>query len=311
MCLLTVCIPTYDRLEWVEETVSELNAVADYDFEIVIVTEPTSDERKNNQYWSEYDVKVRIFENETRLGFPKSILKLVNVAEGDFVLFSSDEDFLESDQIPWLLSTIENNNEVTRIIGSVNMDAEEGKYNSKEGLTEFFWSEYHLTGHLIKKEATDTSYAKQYASEQENALGAYIHQVLATQAMTAGVTLYTDRDFWRYGPEQISEHEVNYATPEARARQCSERVSRIIPDLIQDPSLERYLLKEEQKYAAKRLLLSVFSPRSGPTFRPHSALTVFRIIINNRKISHSVVFWYSLPIKIGDYIIRKSKSKLM
>ncbi|MCS4150725.1 hypothetical protein GGP95_001228 [Salinibacter ruber] len=276
--------------------------MADCSFEVVIVTEPTSDKRKSNQYWDKYNVNVRVFENEARMGFPKSILKLADLAEGDFVLFSSDEDFIESDSVPWLLETIENNDEVTRIIGGADHDVDEGKYSSKEALMELFWSQYHLTGHLMRKEVIDTSYAAQYVPEKQNALGPYIHQVLATQAMIAGVTLCTERDFWRNGAEQIHEHEVSYSIPEARVRQCCERIERVIPDLINDPSMKKHLLNEQRKRAATLLLRTVRSPRRAPT--------VLRIIINEKSIVRSAAFWYSLPIIAGQYIIRQSKNAL-
>jgi hypothetical protein len=271
-----------------------LDPVSEHDFEVVVVSEPTSDGSADRL--KKRDSTVRYFENEERLGYPKSILKLVDKANGEFVLFSSDEDYVIPDKLPDVIGLIEGSEGVSRIFTGANREAAFETYEPEEALQRFWFKQRHLTGNLLRRDAVDTTYCDRYADESENPLGPYITQILATQAMTAGKTMYADVDFWGRGDRQITEHEVDYATYENRARQCAQRVSEVIPDLIEDPELATYLLNEERKRAGLILLRALKGS-------PRSAIAVLRVFGSTEGMLTSHQLWTALPVYVMEYVI--------
>jgi glycosyltransferase involved in cell wall biosynthesis len=281
-------------LEWVDETIKRLDPVSEYDFEIVIVSEPTSGEYVDTL--ERRESTVRYFENVNQLGYPGSILKLVDEANGDFVLFSSDEDYIIPEKIPEILQLIEENGDVSRIFTGANREAEFGIYEPEEALRRFWFKQRHLTGCLLQRNALDTTYCSRYADESENPLGPYITQILAAQAMKVGKTMYADLDCWGRGEKQITEHDVDYSSYENRARQCAQRVTEVLPDLIEEPELATYLLNEERKRAGLILLRALKDS-------PRSTVAVLRVFGDTGDLLSSRRFWMSLPVYVTEYLI--------
>jgi hypothetical protein len=288
----------------VSETIEKLNEVSHCDFEIVVVSEPASEDDAEKSLTA-HKSDVRYFENKKYLGYPRSLIKLFDIADGDYVLLSSDEDFILPDSVPWIIETVRENDDVTMIIGKPenkggeDWDIEPGWYEPPESVKKFFFKKTHLTGNLIKVDPVELSYGRQFADESETPLGAYIHLVFSLQATLAGRTLYTDRCTWRYGPDQISEHEVDYASYQNKALRCSTRASRIIPDLIDDPELRSYLVDKERKTTARIFLKAL---QDSPSETPG----VLGTFIATGAISRSSLFWSSLP----NYVIKYMKTTM-
>jgi glycosyltransferase involved in cell wall biosynthesis len=91
---VSVCIPTHNGAAFLEEAIRGVLSQSFQDFELLIVddgsTDPTLDIARSFS-----DPRLRVFQNETRLGIPANWNRAVSLARGEFVcLFHQDDVML-------------------------------------------------------------------------------------------------------------------------------------------------------------------------------------------------------------------------
>ncbi len=101
--VISFCIPTFNRVEFVTRCVKNILQYSGDDIEVVISNNGSNDDtlvelQKIN------DKRLKIFSNETNLGFSKNVLLAVERATGEFCFTMSDEDIIFVDQIPNLIN---------------------------------------------------------------------------------------------------------------------------------------------------------------------------------------------------------------
>ncbi len=94
--LVSICIPSYNRPNTLKILLESIDINCKNDFEIVIC-EDYSPQREIinkivNEYCINYKVRVKYFENENNLGYDKNLKRLINKANGEFIIFMGDDD---------------------------------------------------------------------------------------------------------------------------------------------------------------------------------------------------------------------------
>lgn len=108
MSLVTIAIPTYDRLEYLKEAVASARAQTYSDIEVLIGDDGTSQEIKT---WAEsiagIDSRVRYQRNERNLGLAGNWNALADAARGEFIVIIGDDDRLLADFVEKLVELIQ------------------------------------------------------------------------------------------------------------------------------------------------------------------------------------------------------------
>ena len=103
--LVTVVVPTYNRVNLLKRLIPSLFAQTYSEIEIIVVNNGCTDDTAN--YLSELqktDARVRVYEFEINTGSPMACYnKGIDVALGDFVCFIYDDDTLLPDAIEFLV----------------------------------------------------------------------------------------------------------------------------------------------------------------------------------------------------------------
>jgi abequosyltransferase len=98
MTLISVCIPSYNRAEVLSELLDSILTQDFCDYEIVIAEDNSpqrSDIRAIASHYSQcHRGRIRYFENSINYGYDGNIRKLVELANGRYVLFMGNDDLL-------------------------------------------------------------------------------------------------------------------------------------------------------------------------------------------------------------------------
>jgi glycosyltransferase involved in cell wall biosynthesis len=113
MTKLSVCIPSYNRHQYLEPLLDSILG-QDYPELEIIICEDNSPERKlireivKNKIHSINDKnKIKYYENEENLGYDRNLRNLISKASGDYCLFMGNDDILVNGAIERILKVIE------------------------------------------------------------------------------------------------------------------------------------------------------------------------------------------------------------
>ncbi len=292
--ILSICIPTYFRAEVLNKTLNHIISFPSKEIEI-IVSDNASPDNTETLLKSIKDPRLKYNRNKENLGYDLNLLKCVEMANGKFLFFISDDDIIEFKEIPWILETIKKNNSITQILGSVGdkryghnkiyQKCEDKELSSgEESLSKLSFRKFYLGGTILKRESLDINQAEKYIGFN------YIHLVLIIHAMISGNTLCTSRILC-YIPENPPSTKavmlkgyskgLPYNHPLSRISQLEYR-SQIINELIRKfPSAYKKLLNHEKKYASSLFMDFLFN----------DPIYFFKLLFCKSKFSNSLKFW--------------------
>jgi glycosyltransferase involved in cell wall biosynthesis len=97
MTLLSICIPTYNRQEYLQVSLTEIVKQADMfpDVEIIVINNNSTDttEQLVAELWNEYP-KIRYFRNNENIGGDANFIRCVEEARGQYVWLFGDDEIL-------------------------------------------------------------------------------------------------------------------------------------------------------------------------------------------------------------------------
>lgn len=122
MTKISVCIPAYNRYQFMEPLLDSI-LVQDYEGLDIIICEDVSPEREKIKQVIEDFIKnknlpkekIKYFENGKNLGYDKNFRELLEKATGEYCLFMGNDDILAEDAIKRILNVIAINPEVAII----------------------------------------------------------------------------------------------------------------------------------------------------------------------------------------------------
>jgi GT2 family glycosyltransferase len=98
---ISICIPTYNRLNYLRLAINSCLNQSFQDFEIIITD--NSDDDESRCYISQLnDKKIRYFKNESNLGFTRNFNMAITKARGEYIKVLMDDDLMD----PAALSTM-------------------------------------------------------------------------------------------------------------------------------------------------------------------------------------------------------------
>lgn len=116
---ISVCIPTYSRLEYLKQAVSSCLKQTYPHFEICVSQDPKPDGADENiRCWcmeqqKKYQSKFRYNLNGQRLGIAGNWNVVANMAKGDYIIIIGDDDILSENFLSEMVGIIENNENIS------------------------------------------------------------------------------------------------------------------------------------------------------------------------------------------------------
>jgi len=107
---LSFCIPTYNRADFIGECLDSILAQRDDRLELVIVDGASTDATPTivKEYQRQYPF-IRYFRRSENVGIDEDVLKVVELAEGQYCWLMSDDDRIEKGALAHVLSFLEYN----------------------------------------------------------------------------------------------------------------------------------------------------------------------------------------------------------
>jgi glycosyltransferase involved in cell wall biosynthesis len=146
----SVCIPAYNRAEYLEELLDSVLEQSCQDFDIIIC-EDLSPQRVQiikiaEEYSFKYPGKIQILKNEINLGYDGNIRKLVSVAQGEYCFFMGNDDVMAKNALKNVIDILNRYENIGFILKSYAWFRE--STSSPNQVIRYFEDEHYLgTGH--------------------------------------------------------------------------------------------------------------------------------------------------------------------
>lgn len=124
--LLSICIPTYNRLDILKKNVEDLLKCENDKFEIVIL-DNCSDDDTFNFFTSYNDSRVRIIKNDFNVGGIKNPIKALTMGTGIYSMLLLDKDRIEFNYLSTFIEFLEQNSKLA--LGYCELNKSNDKLN--------------------------------------------------------------------------------------------------------------------------------------------------------------------------------------
>jgi len=152
--VISFCIPTYNRSEKVYNLVIELLKYVSDDIEVVVLDNHSTDNTKA-RLTTIKDSRFAFYENERNLGGIYNGLKVMTKGKGDFIVFCTDKDYINHQNIFKLISFLKRNIDIAVAFCKLNTNEDEGPQiytKGFEALKVMAYLSKHPTGYIYKNE---------------------------------------------------------------------------------------------------------------------------------------------------------------
>jgi glycosyltransferase involved in cell wall biosynthesis len=126
--LVSVCIPTYNSANFIEETLRSIIAQSYENIEIIIGDNASID----NTYeiirkFSEKDLRIKYYRNEFNLGYSSNCNKLISMANGEYIAIYHADDIYDLNIIKQQVELLDKNKELLGVFTSYDKINENGE----------------------------------------------------------------------------------------------------------------------------------------------------------------------------------------
>lgn len=130
--LLSICIPAYNRPSQLNDLLTSIDCASEeIEIEIVIVEDCSQKQREIRKVVAEFSRNVgflvRYYENDKNLGFDGNLRRLMEVAQGDFVLYIGDDDLFLPGAISKYLKFLRTNKNFKYVLRNRILVQEDGR----------------------------------------------------------------------------------------------------------------------------------------------------------------------------------------
>jgi len=124
---ISVCIPTYNRAETIEETVTSVLFQEFEYFELLVCIDGGTD--KTEELLLKYnDSRLKIIRNDTNIGYVPSMHKLTKLSSTNWIQFLSDDDVLDKQFLKYCWQVIEKRPDIGLVMAGSNFIDKEGNF---------------------------------------------------------------------------------------------------------------------------------------------------------------------------------------
>jgi glycosyltransferase involved in cell wall biosynthesis len=225
--LLSVCIPTYNRSSVLKNTVSNLLRFNQFQFEIVISDNGSSD--NTSKVIKRFnDKRISYHSNHENKGFTYNLIRVLELAKGKYVVLLSDEDDLNIENIFKVIDKFKSNNPSLFLGNIIKFDLRSIHDFKTEfhrpgyiSLLRFGFRSAYVSGIVFLKESLDfNKYYEQLSLPDYGFLDLYPQQYMVNYLLVNGTTVTTELVF-AYQREigknffTPNSHGVKHITPQA------------------------------------------------------------------------------------------------
>lgn len=109
--LVSICIPTYNSVKYIEETLKSIISQTYENIEIIIGDNASTDntEKVVNEIIGNSNRKIQYYKNKENLGYSGNCNKMISVAKGEYVAIYHSDDIYEPNIIERQVELLENN----------------------------------------------------------------------------------------------------------------------------------------------------------------------------------------------------------
>lgn len=189
--IVSFCIPTYNREDYVVNCVNEIRKIKSERIEIIISDNASEDNTsiKLNEL-EKIDKRIKLYRNNINLGQSKNIAKVFSYASGKYIYLTSDEDLVNPKLFNSKLELFDLSNS-SLIFGSI-IDKESGEFYIKEknhsysnlsdiASLDMYIYRHYLSGIMFKRDLLDIKQFSDYVDDERN-LYAYIPALIMCAA---------------------------------------------------------------------------------------------------------------------------------
>ena len=116
--LLSFCIPVYNREHRIKKIIEQITSFNSDEIEIVISDNASQDNTK--EMVSKFkDPRIKYYRNKNNVGMDANFILVIKRATGKFIFLLMDEDKVKLETIPWILSEIRKNENLSQLCGSI------------------------------------------------------------------------------------------------------------------------------------------------------------------------------------------------
>ncbi|WP_052825777.1 glycosyltransferase family 2 protein [Neotamlana nanhaiensis] len=132
---ISICIPTYNRLEHLEQAIDSCLKQTLKPFEIIVSDDSSNDE---SEKWmielaKNYpDFTIRYKRNQPGLRQVKNVNQLFSMAKGDFIVLLHDDDLLHKDALELFKSILEKDSSIDIVFGKQYIIYDDGTLDMKK-----------------------------------------------------------------------------------------------------------------------------------------------------------------------------------
>ena len=161
--LLSICIPSYNRFEKLNDTISNILQASSDDFEVVIIDNCSP--REINEYISYDDKRLRIVKREQPVYGVKNVGDSILFGKGKYSLLLLDKDNIVGSKLDEFIETLRNN-EVSGGYCQLNSSNDAVKIDSERTIEKYGFLSKHPSGDFYRMDIL-REYIKEKDSELE------------------------------------------------------------------------------------------------------------------------------------------------
>lgn len=191
---LSICFPTYNRHDILIENIKSFIGFLNDSTKIIISDNSEEISSNSLSFFTNQD-KIEYYKNHNNIGVTRNFIKVLSIANSDYLLLMSDED-------------IPNLNALYRILSSDTFDFQDLLFSSKDNYLEqrdnlsylFLPDNYYMSGFLFKRESimfNDLEY--ELSLEGFGQLGFYPHMYIINTLLINGELLISTEKFYTQG----------------------------------------------------------------------------------------------------------------
>lgn len=110
---ISVVLPTYNGIKYIKQSIDSVLNQTFSDFELIIIDDCSTD--GTGEFLDGYakeDTRIRVFHNEENLKLPASLNRGFSKANGEYLTWTSDDNWYESDAFEVMVKALDDNPEV-------------------------------------------------------------------------------------------------------------------------------------------------------------------------------------------------------
>jgi glycosyltransferase involved in cell wall biosynthesis len=107
---ISVVLPTYNGIQFIEQSIRSVLMQTYKDFELIVIDDCSTDGTGTwLDQFAECDSRIRVYHNETNLKLPASLNKGFSMASGEYFTWTSDDNWYEEDALEMMVNALEEN----------------------------------------------------------------------------------------------------------------------------------------------------------------------------------------------------------